>query len=452
LNVARRVPLPRLTHRQRTARWQRERRQQAIVVTVFTAVLVFVLGLAAWAASDRYYQANLTPAAEISGVQIPKREYQEQLRYEYVRLYQQYGVPPGFENDPQLDKVKNSYQELALDRLVEQHVLDRAAQEARVATTDLRLDEQYDIEFGEFKVRHVLISVPADATDKETAEATAKAKARAVADQLREAPMDQDLWNRIAKERSDDPGSKESGGELGFAGSGSYVAEFEQAIRSLAVGQISDPVRTQFGFHVIQLQEKRKPADTDLVKRYRSYGYSEADLRQRARYELLRKEFERRQVDALATGTVEQVRLAKIFVRVPSLTSGDFQGFTDALKKQTTVREQIDQGKDFAEIAKEQSDDPGTKEKGGEVGWIARGMIVDANAEPLVFSTEPGKTTAPISTSRDWTVYKVLEKEAAREVIEDQRTTMKQHAYRYWLARQRKVYEVRKLLPGFAID
>ena len=79
--MARRVPLPRLTHRQRTARWQRERRQQAIVVTVFTAVLVFVLGLAAWAASDRYYQANLTPAAEISGVQIPKREYQEQLRY-----------------------------------------------------------------------------------------------------------------------------------------------------------------------------------------------------------------------------------------------------------------------------------------------------------------------------------------------------------------------------------
>ncbi|MBI2983377.1 MAG: DUF84 family protein, partial [Chloroflexi bacterium] len=394
--MARRVPLPRLTYRQRTSRWQRERRQQAIVVTVFTAVLVFVLGLAAWAASDRYYQANLTPAAEVQGELIPKREYQSQLKYELVRLYHEYGVPAGFENDPQLEKIKTSYQELALERVVEQHVLDRAARDAGIVATPQQIDEQYDVEYGEFKVRHVLIKIAEDAADKEAAEATARAKARAVTDQLREAPMDQDLWNRIAADRSDDPGSKDSGGELGYAGRGSYVTEFEEAIRTLPIGAVSDPVRTQFGFHAIQVTEKRGPADTDLVRKYLTYGFSTAALKAQARYGFLRNEFERRQIAASATGKVEQIRLASVHVRVPSLVSGDFQGFTDALKKQTTIREQIEQGKDFAEIAKEFTEDTDSRDKGGEIGWVTKGMITDASAEALVFSTEPGKTTEPV--------------------------------------------------------
>ena len=60
--MARRIPLPRLTRRQRLARWQRERRQQALYVAVFSAILFFVVGLVAWAASDKYYQDNLKPA------------------------------------------------------------------------------------------------------------------------------------------------------------------------------------------------------------------------------------------------------------------------------------------------------------------------------------------------------------------------------------------------------
>lgn len=436
------------------SRWQRERRQQAVVVTIFTAILVFVLGLAAWAASDRYYQANLTPVAEVSGLQIPRREYQNQLNYEYVRLYVDYGVPAGFENDPQLERVKNSYQELALERVVEQQVLDRAAREAGITVSRAQIDQQYEIEFGEFKVRHVLVKLPDDLkdTEKEAAEATARAKARAVANELREAPMDQALWNRIAAERSDDPGSKDSGGELGFAGRGSYVTEFENAIRTLAVGQISDPVRTQFGFHVLQVMEKRAPADTDVVKRYRSYGFTDEELRRQARYEFLRKEFERRQVDALAAGKVEQVRIAHVLVRVPSLTSGDFQGFSDAIKKQSSIRDELDKGKDFAEVVKTYTDDAETREKGGELGWYARGMLVNVEAERAVFGTEAGKLTEPIGTAKDWMIYKVLEKDAAREVTEDQKTKMKQNAYQYWLARQKKAYEVRKFLPGFEIE
>ncbi len=450
--MARRVPLPRLTHRQRMTRHQRERRQQAILVTVFTAILVFVLGLAAWAASDRYYQNNLVPVAEVQGTSIPKRDFQAQLKYEFVRLYNDYGVPPGFENDPQLDQVKSSYNELALERIVEQRVLDLAARDAGVTTSTEQIDEQFEIEYGEFKVRHVLVAVPKEAEDAAAAEATAKAKARAVANQLREAPMDQDLWNRVAASSSDDPGSKESGGELGFAGRGSYVSEFEEAIRTLAIGQISDPVHTQFGFHVIQVTEKRAPADTDLVKRYQSYGYTVADLKTQARYELLRKEFERRQLAAAPADKAEQVHLAKIVIDIPSLAGGDFQGFSDALKKENTVRELIDKGEDFATVAKGNSDDADSKEKGGDIGWVAKGMITDWREEESVFSTEVGKTTEPVSTTSRWTVYKVLEKDPAREITEDQKTKLKQGAYQYWLARQKKAYDVRKLIPGLSIE
>ena len=296
------------------------------------------------------------------------------------------------------------------------------------------------------------MQVPKDAADPQTADATAKAKARAVVSRLRESPMDQEMWNRVALESSEDPGSKESGGELGFAGRGQYVAEFEGAIRTLAIGEISEPVRTQFGYHVIQVQEKRDPSETDIVKRYQSYGYTVRDLKAEARYQILRKEFERRQVAAIPAGPTEQVRLAKIVVNLPSLAGGDFQAFTEALKKQTTVREALEKGTDFAQVAKENSDDTDTKEKGGDVGWIARGMIIETRAEPLVFSTEAGKTTEPVSTTRDWTVYKIIEKEPARELTDDQRQKLKQSAYQYWLQRQKKAYDVRKLIPGLSIE
>ncbi|MFA6617486.1 MAG: peptidylprolyl isomerase [Candidatus Neomarinimicrobiota bacterium] len=56
---------------------------------------------------------------------------------------------------------------------------------------------------------------------------------------------------------SQDPGSAEEGGNLGFAPKGTFVSEFEKAAYNLSVGEISEPVETQFGYHLIQLMEKR---------------------------------------------------------------------------------------------------------------------------------------------------------------------------------------------------
>ncbi len=61
----------------------------------------------------------------------------------------------------------------------------------------------------------------------------------------------------LAKRESDDPGSGSQGGELGFAARGTYVPEFEAVAYQLEVDEICEPVETEFGFHIIQMQERR---------------------------------------------------------------------------------------------------------------------------------------------------------------------------------------------------
>ncbi|MGD9924000.1 MAG: peptidylprolyl isomerase [Pseudorhodoplanes sp.] len=72
----------------------------------------------------------------------------------------------------------------------------------------------------------------------------------------------------IAKEKSKDPGSKDSGGDLGFFGKDQMVPEFAEAAFKLDKGQVSDPVKSQFGWHVIRVDDKRakQPPTFDQVK------------------------------------------------------------------------------------------------------------------------------------------------------------------------------------------
>ena len=418
-------------------------------MTVFTAVLVFALGLVAWAASERYYEENLAPAASIEGRVIPKRDFLEQRDYELVRFYQDFGVPPGFENDPQLLSQKAAYDDVALDVLIEQRILELEARAAGYQPSAADVERQYEVQFGQFNVRHILIQVPTDEADQELADLNGAARARAVLNELKAAPQDQALWNDLAAQYSDDPGSKFSGGDLGFASSGQYVAEFEDAIRTLEVGQLSDLVKTQFGYHIIQLRERKPPAESELVKRYLTSGFTEADLRAQARYSAMRREFERRARSESVTSPTEQVHVAKIVVNVPLPTVEGFEQFTEALQKQTDVRTGLEQGKDFAELAKQYSEDSATKEAGGDAGWVARGMTVDPASEEAIFSTAVGSNTTGVTTGSQWTVYRVLEKEASRELDAKQKRTISDSAYGYWLERTKRERGVTKHILGF---
>jgi peptidyl-prolyl cis-trans isomerase D len=103
----------------------------------------------------------------------------------------------------------------------------------------------------EVKVQHILIKVDKGADPK--VDAAAKQKAENLLKQIKGGAD----FAALAKANSDDPGSKEQGGELGMIQRGVTVPEFEKAAFGLQPGQISDVIKTQFGYHIIKVEEKQ---------------------------------------------------------------------------------------------------------------------------------------------------------------------------------------------------
>jgi len=443
--------MPRLTQRQRLARWQRERRQQAVVVTVFSAVLFFVLGLATWAAADRYYTANLKPAVTYAGELIPMRDFQREYGFQLVKFYIDFGVPKEFENDSRIDEQKAQYEGITLDRLIEHEALERAAREEGVTIAPEAVDARFVADYSQYRARHILLEPDKEATDTEAADKAALAKAQEVVAELRAAPMDQELWNRLAKEKSADTGSGESGGELGFVGKGQFVKEFEDAATKLAIGEISEPVKSSFGYHVIQVQERKGPDTSDVVARYTDAGYSVDDIKEHIRLELLRTEFARRAEEAAAKSPAEQIHLAIITIETPPPSGGDLGGFTEGLRKISEVTTALENGQDFSLIAKQYSSDA-SAETGGDVGWFVRGMLTDVRAEDELFAMPTGTNSRQFSTTRQTTFYRVIEKDPARAVTEEQKTKLKETAFANWLEREKREHGAKRLLPGYEFD
>jgi peptidyl-prolyl cis-trans isomerase SurA len=75
----------------------------------------------------------------------------------------------------------------------------------------------------------------------------------------------------LAKTLSEDPGSAAEGGDLGWTAPGTFVPEFDAALGKLAVNEISEPFRTQFGWHIVQLLGRRQFDNTDELRRQRAF-------------------------------------------------------------------------------------------------------------------------------------------------------------------------------------
>jgi peptidyl-prolyl cis-trans isomerase D len=110
--------------------------------------------------------------------------------------------------------------------------------------------DRYDVP-EQVRARHVLIRVAPDASPEAIAEA--EAKAHTVLERLRAG----EDFAALAAELSDDAGSKAAGGDLGFFRRGQMVKPFEDAAFAAAPGELKEPVRSDFGFHVIRVEEKR---------------------------------------------------------------------------------------------------------------------------------------------------------------------------------------------------
>jgi peptidyl-prolyl cis-trans isomerase D len=134
--------------------------------------------------------------------------------------------------------------------------LDAATLEVPVSVDESTLRQRYEeqktryVEPEQRLASHVLISVEANA-DAE-AQKAAQAKAQSIAEQARAPGAD---FAALAKANSDDPGSKNTGGDLGWIEKGVTDAAFEAALYAMQPGTISDPVKGADGWHVIQLRE-----------------------------------------------------------------------------------------------------------------------------------------------------------------------------------------------------
>ncbi|MDI6858136.1 MAG: peptidylprolyl isomerase [Dehalococcoidia bacterium] len=95
------------------------------------------------------------------------------------------------------------------------------------------------------------------------------------------------------------------------------------------------------------------------------------------------------------------------------------------------VLERLGAGEDFAALAAELSLDASTKDKGGEMDWVARGGVA-AEVENVLFALEAGQTSKPLEVNGKYEIYQVLEKAAAREVTPDQRALMEDRLYAEW--------------------
>jgi peptidyl-prolyl cis-trans isomerase D len=147
-------------------------------------------------------------------------------------------------------------------RQIKYAVVDVSKLGAATAVTDQELQAYYDQHRNEYqvpdqvKVRHILIKTPLAAPGaKEDEKAIADARAKAE-DVLKQVKAGGD-FAKLAEKYSDDPGSAKSGGELGWIGRGRTVPEFEKAAFSLGKGQTSDLIKSSYGFHIINLEDKQ---------------------------------------------------------------------------------------------------------------------------------------------------------------------------------------------------
>jgi parvulin-like peptidyl-prolyl isomerase len=157
------------------------------------------------------------------------------------------GVSPDGDGEAVLDAFGDDYRQYLIDRQADFLVLsaDIAGKECGAVPTDEEVQAYFDAHPEVVQetacVSHILVETPEEAADIE-------AQLDAGAD-----------FAQLATERSIDTGSGAQGGELGCNPPGQYVQEFEDAVFSQPVGEVGDPVQSEFGYHIILVTERGAP-------------------------------------------------------------------------------------------------------------------------------------------------------------------------------------------------
>ena len=257
------------------------------------------------------------------------------------------------------------------DELLSQRLRQRFAQ-SRISVSDAEVDAALSAQSNEqYHLAHILVSLPDGATPEQIS--LGQQKVDGIKNLLDKGEM---TFAAAAVRYSDSPNALE-GGDLGWRTLDEIPAAFGNTIRGLQDGEVVGPIRGPSGFQLLQLVEKRS-GDGD---------------------------------QSAAAQTVTQYRARHILVR--RADDAEAKALAD------TLRARIAGGADFAEVAKENSDDVFSKDKGGELGWFTQDQFgPEFGAE--VSGLQDGEVSAPFKTQAGW---HILQREEARQtdVTDDNR-------------------------------
>lgn len=202
--------------------------------------------------SEIIMRAVLLPAAEERGIEITDADVEE--RIDQLVDAQFGGNVADLEEAMREQGVSRAqFEDIVFGQLLNDALRADVTEDVRPDQADLQEHyREHEAEYTLRRAQHILVE------DEELA--------TQLATRLQTAPANglDDLFARLARRHSTDEGSARKGGDLGFAPPGSYVEPFENALARLQEGEVSDPVRSEFGWHVIRLDETRVQSFQDV--------------------------------------------------------------------------------------------------------------------------------------------------------------------------------------------
>jgi peptidyl-prolyl cis-trans isomerase SurA len=260
----------------------------------------------------------LTRAHEDS-VTISEEEVTRTVDRQIDRIIEQFGSPQRVEEvyKMSMDRIRRESRDIIRQQLLFQRVRQMRFSDVKLTDRDLQeFYQQYRDSLPtmpeQVELQHIVLKAKPDAQAKQRTIDLA----RAIIDSIKAGGDFADF----AKRYSIDPGSASSGGDLGFVEPGKFIKEFEDAVKKLGINEISPPVETPYGIHVIQLLDRRPDAS-------------------RSRHILLRVE---------QTGAARDSLMARL----------------------NSIRAQAMAGASFDSLAKKYSEDEETKALGGSLGKL----------------------------------------------------------------------------------
>ncbi len=267
---------------------------------------------------------------------------------EYLDLYIDFKLKVHEAKAEGYDTMADYRKELARyrDQLAEPYIVDPAIMDSLVR-------EGYDHLKKEIDASHILVRV----SSPDTTEAWDKIM------EVRNKILAGASFEEMARAVSDDPSAKNNGGHIGFFTAFQMVYPFEEAAYRLKPGEISMPVRTRFGYHLIR-------------------------------------------VDSIRPNPGE-IHVAHIMIAVPRRATA--QQKAAARDTILMIREKLQKGADFASLAKKYSQDYATAKNGGVLPWFGPGRMIPSFANAAFALRHNGDISEPVQTPYGWHIIKRLD-------------------------------------------